>query len=240
MSAGFDLGQVGPRNPGSPAPPPLLSITSQLSGGPPSVSCAGCGGPVSPTLPSQPGGRPTGKLRLTWLFSTAGPACRTLPRHRGAPSKAPQRRGPSGAPKGWGKGSREFWESRPTLGKWNQARETVCGDRDETVPCFPRDGAPGCGCPPSSCVCSAPAPQTLPPAAPLPDPEPAALSFLETLVDVCTDWSPFRSLRAGLRLQCGWLAPCPGMWPERTPAGWSQHWSLVCRPAPLDHSRAPF
>lgn len=96
-----------------PSPPPLLSITGQLSGGPPSVSCAGGGGPVSPTLPSQPGGRPTGKLRLTWPFSMARPACHMLLRHRGTLSKAPQRRGHSVAPKGWRKGSRSSGNPDP-------------------------------------------------------------------------------------------------------------------------------
>lgn len=68
---------------------------------------------MSPTLPSQPGGRPTGKLRLTWPFSTAGPACHTLLKHRRTPSMAPQRRGHSVAPKGWRKGSRSSGNPDP-------------------------------------------------------------------------------------------------------------------------------
>lgn len=204
-----------PRLPTAPTPAlPALGLLHHWSDGRgrPSVSSAGRGvrGAVSPALPSQPGGRPTGKGRFTRPFSTAGLACHTLLGHRGAPGKAPERRGHSVGPKGWRRGSRECFKSRPMLRRWGRAREGARGDGDEPVHRFPRDGTPALAVSPPTVSARLWPRGTLPLAAPLPVPGPAALSFLQTFVSVSADCSVFRSLRAGLCLRSDWPTSVPG------------------------------
>lgn len=153
-----------------------------------------------------------GKLRFTRLFSMAGPACHLLPGCRGVPSKASRRRGHSEAPKGWRRGSREFWESRPHGEDGAEPRKWSV--EMEMNPCTASRGTGWPALAVSPPAVSARLPADRPSSSTPPRPRASCPFLPSTFVDLCADCSLFSSLKLWLRLPCGWPVLCPGVWPK--------------------------